>query len=280
MIPKDRYLTSSRGLDVASAVMVTFGLALLLLALSKGGQSGWNTLLPITAFGLGAALLLGFALAEIRSASPLVPVELFRSRGLAIASVAMLLKSTSGIAGVFVPTLYFQEILGFSPAESGLALLPGSFAGAVVGLFGARLIALGGARRSAAIGLSVQSAGLMLMASMPLEGLPLLPLTGIVVMVMGLVMSDIGLVIAATDQLPSDQRGLGAGLFRTAAQMGAACGLGVITAVIATYGGKASLYITEISRLVDGLRAGLFVAAGFTGIALLVVLIGLYDRSQ
>src|SRR5436305_13877683 len=96
-----------------------------MLACVWGGERyGWGSAQIVGLFA--AALVLGalFVLRERRAGDPLVPLEMLRTRAVAIASVALFLTTASLFAiTVFVP-LFLQATTGASPTRSGLLLVP------------------------------------------------------------------------------------------------------------------------------------------------------------
>jgi MFS family permease len=102
--------------NLVGAITITLGLAALLYALEQASQAGWGAPATQASLGGGAGFLAGFAAIERRSAAPLIPAGFFRDPTVTVVNTVMLLKSTIGIAVLFVPTLYFQQVLDYSPS--------------------------------------------------------------------------------------------------------------------------------------------------------------------
>jgi predicted MFS family arabinose efflux permease len=74
---------------------------------------------------LSVAALVSFVVVERRAGDEaLVPLRLFRSRTVAVGSVASLIVGTAMFGGLAVLPLYLQIVKGQSPTEAGLSLLP------------------------------------------------------------------------------------------------------------------------------------------------------------
>jgi MFS family permease len=110
-------------IDYRGATLLTAGLALVILAVLEGGQAwAWDSPASIAVFTIGAVLLAGFWVVELRAPEPVLPLWVFRRRLLVASSLiaagvgAILLGLTS-----YVPT-YVQEVLGHGPVVAGFAL--------------------------------------------------------------------------------------------------------------------------------------------------------------
>jgi EmrB/QacA subfamily drug resistance transporter len=132
VIPESRAGSAGAGLDVAGTVLATLGLTAIVLPLVEGRAHGW----PLwTWLSLGVApLLLGaFALQQRRLAArggtPLMPPELFRSRGVTVGLAAQLLFWSGQASFFLVLSLYLQLGRGMSALHSGLVftILAGAY---------------------------------------------------------------------------------------------------------------------------------------------------------
>lgn len=112
-------------IDWWGALLLVSGVSAILLATQSGGTDyPWSSWQIIGLFGLGALLLIGFAVRERLAPEPILPLQLFR---LQIFSVSNLIAFVSGIAMfgalAFLPQ-YLQLVHGVSATASGLLLLP------------------------------------------------------------------------------------------------------------------------------------------------------------
>jgi Na+/melibiose symporter-like transporter len=190
----------------------------------------------------------------------------------------MLLESAT-TAYAFVLTLYFEQVLGLSPLATGLCFLPLAVAAAVAAPVAGRLIdTLGGRRATLLEALTVQGAGLLVMA-LTLAGRGVANVIAATVpWAVGKVVADVAGTITATSGLGEDRKGLAAGLLSTSQQLGAACGLGVVAAVVAARTDGPDHGTTGSSVPVEALQSGLLAGVAFVTLALAVVLAGLPRR--
>jgi EmrB/QacA subfamily drug resistance transporter len=116
---------SDHRLDLLGTASLTASIALLLLALLEGTELwGWNdvrTLCMMAAAGAGLAL---FLWQEGRAPEPMLPLELFRNRVIAVASAGGFLMGTVLFcAAAFVP-MFTQGVLGGTAIDAGITLAP------------------------------------------------------------------------------------------------------------------------------------------------------------
>ena len=70
-----------------------------------------------------AALLALFVAIELRSRAPIMPFSIFRIRAVTGSNVASLALGGAVFGMIFILTLYMQQVLAYSPIETGLAWL-------------------------------------------------------------------------------------------------------------------------------------------------------------
>jgi EmrB/QacA subfamily drug resistance transporter len=231
----------SRRLDLPGAVLVTGGLAAVAYGIVQTEQSGWGesaTLLPLLG---GLALLGAFLAVESRAKAPLMPLKIFRSRAVSAANVAMLVTGSASFAMWFFMTVYAQNVLGYTPIEAGLALIPSSVSIIVGSKIAPPLMARAGARNVAALGALIAATGFGWQSTMDAHGAYLTSIAGPGV----LMMAGIGLVATplaslATSGAAPEDGGLVSGLINTSRTMGGALGLAILTTVAASRSGGAT----------------------------------------
>jgi len=257
--------------DALGAVLVTAGVAVLTLALVKGGDWGWSSAPTLVTLLLGAALLAGFALHCARHRNPLVDARLFRSRPFTGASLVAILFSAAFGAMLLSIALWQQDVWGWSALQTGLAIAPGPlmvplFAFLVAG----RLIERFGPGRVIVAGSAVYAAGAVWWATVVgLEPdyvsamLPGMLLTGIGV---GLTLPTFMATAAAS--LAPESFALGSAVVNMFRQVGLAVGVAVFVAVLGSpAAGSETLHAFERGWLVV---AALALAAAVASVVWLV----------
>jgi EmrB/QacA subfamily drug resistance transporter len=122
-VPESRDQTTSGPLDIQGAVLAGLGLAGTTYALIEAPGNGGSPLVLLSGIG-GVLALAGFLLAERRATSPMMPLDIFRSRQFSAANLVTFVVYAA-LGGVFFLLVSFLQIsLGYSPIAAGAATLP------------------------------------------------------------------------------------------------------------------------------------------------------------
>ncbi len=111
-------------LDVLGNTVLLIGLGMLLLALSEVGNLGWGSVLVVVGLGVFVIAVPAFVMVEQRSKFPVVDLVTFRDPVVGLGVLAGFLATMSRFAVVILMGLYFQAVLGDSPTQAGLKILP------------------------------------------------------------------------------------------------------------------------------------------------------------
>jgi EmrB/QacA subfamily drug resistance transporter len=233
-------LTESRaeqrpGLDVAGAITITGGLALLVYGIVSTNTRAWGSTTTILTLLGAAALLAVFLVIEARvAANPLVPLGIFRLRSVAAANGIATTIGAALFGLFFFLSLYLQQVNGYSPLKAGLAFLPAALATMAGAMVGTRIVPRLGVRRQLVIGPLLGAGGLAWLAQVSTGDGYLAHVMGPLLLAgIGLGVSFVPMTIAATADVPMHQAGLASGLINTSRQVGGAVGLAAM-ATIAT----------------------------------------------
>jgi EmrB/QacA subfamily drug resistance transporter len=218
--------------DSSGALLGTGGMLLLVYALIKAPDSGWGKLGTIAMLAGAAILLSAFLVNEQRSRSALVPLSIFRIKGLAAADATQLLGMAGFFSLFFFLTLYMQQVLHLSPIQAGAAYLPVTACLAFSAGGSSQLFHRTGTRPVIVLGALISAGGIYYLARVPVHG-SYLPdiLPGLVVMALGLGAVLVGVTTAANAGVPAGQAGVAAGLLSASQQVGMALGLAVLSAI-------------------------------------------------
>jgi EmrB/QacA subfamily drug resistance transporter len=263
-----------RAFDSQGAVLVTGGMLLLVSSLVRAPMAGWGSA-EIAATLAGSAVLLGaFAVNELRSRNPLLPLAILRVRGLAAADLTQLIAFCGFFSMFFYATLYMQEVLGYSPLRAGVAYLPITAGFALAGGLASQLITRIGTRPVVVAGCLVAAAGIYWVSRVPLHGsyvTDLLP--GFVVMSLGAGSVFVSVTAAANAGVPADKAGLAAGLLNSSQQVGSALGLAILSAVAISHtGGLLAAGAARLDAADGGYHLALLVGSGMMAAAALIAL--------
>jgi EmrB/QacA subfamily drug resistance transporter len=256
--------------DAVGAFLVTGGLVLLVYAITQAGDYGWGSWQTIALFGAAAALLAAFAAWEARLDAPLVPFSIFRIGTLASANVAGFLLGTMLFAMFLLLTLYMQQVLGYSPLETGIAYLACAGTSIVWANVAAQLVNRVGVRPVLAIGMAFLTAGLALFTQISPGGsyvTDLLP--GLLIVGFGMPFAFVAISIGALAGVSEQDAGLASGLINTSQQIGGALGIAALSAVAtSTTTDRLADGIAAPVALTDGFQAALWAGVAVAGVAL------------
>jgi len=243
--------TRGAGLDLVGAFAATAGLGLLVYGLASTGEWGPLATTSWVPIALAVGLLTALARRERRVRDPLVPPAFLRSRPIVAANLTALALTASTTPAMFLAILYVQQVLQFSPARASVLFPAFSLAVVSGSLSAPRLLRRVGARRTLVTGfLGIGAGALVLVALSPANAVVQL-LAAFTSMGVGLGVASVASTHTGTEAAEPDRQGVASGLLNSAAQIGTAIGLAVVTP-LALSGGSASL---------DGYRIG-FLASG------------------
>src|SRR4051812_9130179 len=263
--------------DIAGAVTVTSGLALLVYAVSKAPEHGWGSTWTITRLAASAVILIAFLVIESRAKDPLMPFRIFRVSTVAGANVAGLLLGAVVFANFFLLTLYVQQVLGWSALKTGLTFVATAGTAVLWAGVAQALVTRIGAKTVMAAGFVAMIAGMVWYTQVPVDASfwsDLLP--GYLLVGFALPFSFIPVSIAALAGVQSHEAGLASGLINTAQQIGGAIGVAVTSSVaISHFNTLVEKHGTDsfAQSFTSGTRWAFWVCAGIAVVGLIATLV-------
>jgi EmrB/QacA subfamily drug resistance transporter len=283
LLPQGRGHAAGEKLDVAGAVTITLAVMLAVYAIVDGNEAGWTSLQTLGLLGIAFGLLGLFAVIERNTATPLMPLGLFRLRNLYTANIIAVLWAAAMFAWFFISALYMQLVLQYSALQVGLAFLPANLIMAAFSLgISARLVMRFGIKLPMAGGLLLGALGLVLFALAPVDGDFLLHvLPGMVLLGLGAGIAFNPMLLAAMSDVEPADSGLASGIVNTAFMLGGALGLAVLASLAAKYTGTLiASGETPIAALNGGYQLAFAVSAIFAIIAALLGAVRLCHLQQ
>jgi MFS family permease len=222
-------------IDYTGIAALSSGLLLLLLALDQVVDWGWGDWRILAMLGLSAALIVTFILIEPRKGrDALVPSDVFGAPGFAAACLVTLALSTVFFSLVLYVPQFLQEILDWSPLESGAGMLP------MLGLFTLFSFLAGPIYQRLGAKVTISAGALCLALSVLLVSL-IGDDSGYGGVVAGLAVAGIGaglfypsITTAAVTAVAEARASLAGGLIYMFQIAGGALGLGLMTAFFTT----------------------------------------------
>ncbi len=148
-----------REVDLPGQVMAIAALGCLAGAIIEGGAIGWSHPFVLAGFAGFVIFALLFVVREQRAAQPMLPLTLFSKRMFSVTAMVGLLVNIAFYGLIFIFSLYFQRINGWSAFATGLAFVPMLGAVLPVNLVAARIAERIGAPQTIALGATIAAAG-------------------------------------------------------------------------------------------------------------------------
>jgi EmrB/QacA subfamily drug resistance transporter len=278
-------------LDVPGALTGTFGLIAIVFGLSRAGQQqyGWGDTWTLTSLAVGVLLLAVFVVVERRAEHPLLPFRILTNRTRGTAFVAMMIVPAAMFAMFFFLSLFVQNVMGYSPLQTGVAFLPFSFGIVIAATVSSKLMTTVDPRWLAGIGTAMAGAALLGFSRLSIDDSPghllkVLSAGGdlgsnvsywmdifpfIVLMSLGMGATFVPMTLAAVHGVSDRDSGIGSGVLNTMQQVGGALGLATLSTVAVHFTqARTDELIPALSKLAPQMDpsavGGLAGLAGFT----------------
>jgi EmrB/QacA subfamily drug resistance transporter len=255
---------TAKSFDALGAVLVTGGLSTAVYGITQANDWGWSSGRTIGVFVAAVALLAGFVVRELRTSDPLMSFSIFRIKTVAGANIAGFILGTTLFSMFLMLSLYMQQVLDYSPLESGFAYIAVAGSSIVWAMVAQQLVTKVGVKPVLVTGMSLLTIGLLYFTQVSVEGSylgDLLP--GFLVIAMGMAFSFVSISIAALAGVPAEEAGIASGLINTSQQIGGALGIAVLSSVAVAHTTDATKAGDAVPQaLTSGFQAAFWVGAG------------------
>jgi EmrB/QacA subfamily drug resistance transporter len=268
--------------DTGGAILATGAMSLTIYALVRAPDVGWNTTRTIAELAGAAALLVVFLVNERRQPNPLVPLSIFRIKGLAAADSTQFIAMAGFFSMFFFITLYMQNVLHFSATKAGAAYVAVAVGVAISAGVCSKLFVRTGTRPIIATGALLAAGGVYWLSRIPVRGSYLTDLLpGLMIMSLGLGAVFVGVQTAANAGVPPDKAGLAAALINASFQLGAALGLAIFSAIATSRTNHLlARHIAQPDALTSGFHRALLASSIFLGAAAVIALRATNTRGE
>src|ERR1700722_1789495 len=236
--------------DWAGQILAVVAMSALTYGVIEAGADGFGALQVQVALAGSVAALAAFIAVQAREAHPMVPLDLFRSRTVVIASGTGFAFMTGFYGTVFLYSIYLQQSRGLSPLAPRLVFVPSGVASGFGSPLSARLAERFGPRLPIVGGMVIMGLGLAVLAGVTASApVWLLAVLRIPVGICGpLAMQPTTVVLL--ESVPAHRSGVASSVFNTSRQLGGALSVAVFGALLATR-----------AHLLDGVRESMMIAA-------------------
>ena len=246
-------------LDLVGAGLSIVGLSSLLYGIIEAPTKGWGATESVVAYIVGGVFLAAFARWELHTDEPMLDLRYFRNGSFSGGALSISLAFFALFGLFFLLTQYLQLVLGYTPLEAGVRLLPMAMTIMVVAPSSARLAERFGSRNVVTAGLAIIATGLVLMTQFGRH-------TGYAQLILTMMFTAVGMGLTSAPStasimsaLPLGKAGVGSAVNDTTRELGGALGVAVLGSLVASH------YQTSLAPVVRPLPS-LGKAAAFSGL--------------
>jgi len=234
------HLGTRQKVDYETVLLLMAGVSLILLYLTEGPYVGWTDAYNFVALIVGAALVIGFFVAEARKTNPLIQLHLLRIRNVLVANLTGIL-SGWGMFMLFIGVIYYTEDkvppaptgLGLDVISAGLTIAPATVVMLAAGPGLGRIVEKYGPKPAMILGGLVAILGFSLFVFN--RGTTTDVMIDTAVSLVGAVGIIIPIVNMVSISLPPESVATGLGLNTMLRNIGGAIGPVVATTILTTY---------------------------------------------
>jgi EmrB/QacA subfamily drug resistance transporter len=253
--------TRRRRLDLEGALLCAAGLAGVVFALIEAPRLGWADPQIVIPLGGGALLFAAFVVRERLAGDPMLPLGIFRRANFAAANIETFAVYAALAVFSFFLILFLQQVAGYSPLHSGLAMLPATIVVFALSRYAGRLSARFGPRAFMSAGPLLSATGMLLALRIgrhPGYFSDLLP--AVVVFALGLSLTVAPLTTTVLAGVESDGAGIASAVNNAVARIAGLLATAGVGAVVAAHFGATLQAGLRGSRLGGGARAAVTAA--------------------
>ena len=254
-VPKSRDPDESR-IDPIGALLSIVGVSALVFGFIQAPSDGWGAPVTLAAFAVAAVVLTVFVFWELHTDEPMLDMHYFRNPAFSVGSGAMMLVFMAMYGVMLLMTQYFQLVLGFSPLDTALRLLPIAMIMLIVTPFTPRIVNRFGGNRSVAFGMLLVALGFALFTRLGLDTPFWYAWLALAPLMTGVSLSMAPMTASIMSAVPESRAGAGSAMNDATREFGAALGIAVLGSI------AASQYTSKLHDAVRVLPASAREAAG------------------
>jgi EmrB/QacA subfamily drug resistance transporter len=275
-VPESRDPDAPARIDWAGALLAFLGLGGLVYGLIAFSSRIWSDPVVIGSLSAGALLLIAFVVVERVSASPMVPLELFRSRRFSgINLLTLLLYGALGGAFFFLPFLLIQA-RGYSAAAAGAVYIPFTIVLGLLSRWSGGLVDRFGARGPLILGPGLVAVGFVLLGVG--AGNYRMTLLAMIVMGFGMALTAAPLTTVVVNCVPAHRTGVASGINNAVASVGSLVLIALLGSVALGAFDRSLDSAVAAHRVAPGVQAAVEAARG--GFVVPAMPAGLTPREQ
>ena len=221
--------------DIAGAMTSTLGMASLVYGFIRASEEGWRDTVTLVSFASAVVLLAAFVLIESRAKEPITPLRMFADRNRSGTYLIMLSLAAAMFGMFFFIVLFVQNVLGYTPIESGLAFLPVTAAIGIGAGLSQRLLPVFGPKPFMVTGSAITAVGLTWLAFISPDSSYLGGVLGPMLLFgFGMGLNFVTLTLTAVSGVAPHEAGAASSLLNASQQVGGSLGLSILVTVFGT----------------------------------------------
>jgi EmrB/QacA subfamily drug resistance transporter len=224
--------------DRLGLALSTLAMGSAIYAIIEAPNRGWTSTATIVGFAIAAVMLIAFVAWEHHVEEPMLDVKLFKDLRFSAASGAVTITFFSMMGFIFLVTMYFQFLKGYSPLGTGLRLLPVAGTVAITSVVGTKLAVRGGTKLVVATGLVSLAAGLAWTSFATASTSYLVIAAREVLLGAGMGLTSAPATESIMGAVPAAKAGIGSAISDATRVLGATVGVAVIGSIYASVYGN------------------------------------------
>lgn len=274
--------------DALGALLSTVGMTAMVYGFIGAASNGWTTTSTAVAFVVAVVSLAAFIRLENSARQPIMPLHLFADRNRAGAYGARLLLIAGMFGMFFFLSQFTQDVLNYTPLQTGFAFLPNTVAMYVSSRFAERLLPRFGTKRLALVGISTTALGMVWLTQLSEHSGYFTHVFGPMVLLgTGIGLPLVALTLASLSGVESKDSGAASGMVSVIQQVGGSLGLSILVTIFGFASRQAAAHPRSGlsgKRLHDyvlahGMSRAFAGAAAFAVLAVVVVAITIQNAS-
>lgn len=224
--------TQGHNLDPFGSILSAVGLAALVFALVQGPEYGWSDPLVLGGFVAAVALLTSWVAFERRQEHPMLDPRLFRIPRFGLATLALGTTFAVMFGMFFGLAQYLQFVLGYSPLDAAVRVMPFAVVMIAVSPRGPALAARFGSGRVIGGGMLVTALGCGVMALLTGDSGYGHVVLGVILISSGMALGFPTSTAAIVGSLPLDKAGVASAVNDTTREVGSAVGIALLGSLL------------------------------------------------
>ncbi len=245
LVPESRD-SRNQPIDFGGALLVTGGTLAVVYGIIQGGETGWGSLEIVGSITAGVALLTAFALVELRSSAPMLPLQYFKRMNFTGSFLVLMLLFVGMIGIFFFLTQFLQLVQGRSALVAGLAITPVAAAMMAGAVIATKAVPRFGPKITIVASTLIIMTGMGVFSQIAIDTPYWVPIAGIMLFGLGagIAMPTVTDLIMAS--VPVNDAGVGSAMNDLSRELGVTLGIAILGSLVT------GLYRADVRNSLDG----------------------------